>query len=86
MAAGLTSRGKPDRSRIDMNDIYEVRHWTKTFRVTKEQLQRVIDKVGPGVKAVAKEAGYATLVGAGRMMVRSSSPLRMGEAVTEERT
>ena len=38
---------------MDADD--EVRHWTKHLKVGKEDLQRVIDKVGNSAAAVRKE-------------------------------
>lgn len=50
-------RAKPDRSRIDLDAVHQVRHWTKKWAVSKEELQRAVAKVGPMVKAVEKELG-----------------------------
>ena len=36
----------PDRDRIDMNDPDEVRNWTRSLGVTKEELQRAVEAVG----------------------------------------
>jgi len=44
-----------DRANIDIRNKWEVRHWTKEWDVTQSELQRVIDKVGPAVHAIAKE-------------------------------
>jgi hypothetical protein len=41
------NRGSPDRDRIDINDPDEVRNWTKSLGVTKEELQRAVEAVGP---------------------------------------
>jgi hypothetical protein len=38
--------GRPDRDRIDMNDPDEVRNWTQSLGVTKEELQRAVEAVG----------------------------------------
>ena len=38
--------GRPDRDRIDMNDPDEVRNWTKSLGVTREELQRAVEAVG----------------------------------------
>jgi hypothetical protein len=59
MADDLSKRGAQDRSRINMHEDYEVRHWTKTFGVTRDELQRAVDKVGSSVEAVRKELGKA---------------------------
>jgi hypothetical protein len=59
MADDLTNRGEPDRSRINMNEDHEVKYWTQQFGVTREELQRVVDRVGDSAKAVAREFGKA---------------------------
>ena len=40
------NRGAPDRDRIDMNDPDEVRNWTQSLGVTREDLQRAVEAVG----------------------------------------
>lgn len=51
----LKKKGTPDRSRINMHEDYEVKYWTKTLGVSKEQLQKAVDKVGNSAAAVRKE-------------------------------
>ena len=51
----LTKRKQPDRSKIDMHEVYEVRHWTHALGVSREQLQKAVDKVGNSAAAVRKE-------------------------------
>ena len=46
---------RADRCTIHMDADDEVRHWTKHLKVGKEDLQRVIDKVGNSAAAVRKE-------------------------------
>ena len=53
----LTKRDQPDRSKINMHEDYEVKHWTKALGVTKEELQKTVDKVGNSAAAVRKELG-----------------------------
>ena len=48
-------RGAPDRSKISMTEDHEVRYWTKHLGVSKEELQRAIDKVGNSAATVRKE-------------------------------
>ena len=48
-------RGKPDRSKIAMNDDLEIHHWTKHLGVSREELQQLVDKVGNSAAAVRKE-------------------------------
>jgi len=42
----LTKKDQPDRSKINMHEDYEVKYWTKELGVTREQLQKAIEKVG----------------------------------------
>lgn len=51
--------GEPDRSRINMGEDYEVMYWTTKLGVSREELQRAVDKVGESVSAVRKELGVA---------------------------
>ncbi|HWP15781.1 MAG TPA: DUF3606 domain-containing protein [Xanthobacteraceae bacterium] len=57
MADDKTMRGKPDRSKINMDEDYEVKYWAKELGVTRSELQRVVDKVGNAAAAVRKELG-----------------------------
>jgi predicted RNA-binding protein YlqC (UPF0109 family) len=51
----LSNRGQPDRSKINMHEAHEVKYWTHQLGVTKDQLQKVVDKVGNSASAVRKE-------------------------------
>ena len=53
----LTKKGQPDRSKINMHEDYEVKHWAKELGVSREQLQQAVDKVGNSAAAVRKELG-----------------------------
>jgi hypothetical protein len=55
MTDNLTKRDQPDRSKINMSEDYEVQYWTKHLNVSKEQLQKAVDKVGNSAAAVRKE-------------------------------
>ena len=55
MAADLSKRGKPDRSKIAMHEDHEIRYWTKHLGISREELQRAVDKVGNSATAVRKE-------------------------------
>ena len=46
MSDDKANRGSPDRNRIDMNDPNEVRSWTQSLGVTKEELQRAVQAAG----------------------------------------
>ena len=51
----LTPRSLQDRSKINMHEPHEVQCWSKHLRVSQQQLQKAVDKVGNGAAAVRKE-------------------------------
>lgn len=51
----LKNRGQPDRSKINMHEQHEVSYWTKHLKVSKEELQKAVDKVGNSAAAVRKQ-------------------------------
>ena len=53
----LTKRDQRDRSKINMHEDYEVKYWTDALGVSREELQKVVDKVGNSAAAVRKELG-----------------------------
>ncbi|WP_426529161.1 DUF3606 domain-containing protein [Bradyrhizobium sp. McL0615] len=53
----LTKRDQPDRSKINMSEDFEVKYWLKALGVSKDQLQRAVEKVGNSAAAVRKELG-----------------------------
>ncbi len=57
MPDDLTKRGSADRSKIAMHEEHEVRYWTKHLGVSRDELQRAVDKVGNSAAAVRKELG-----------------------------
>ncbi|MGO4176006.1 DUF3606 domain-containing protein [Bosea sp. TAF32] len=54
MADNENNRGPQDRSRINMNEDYEVAYWTKELGVTREQLAAAVKKVGVSADAVSR--------------------------------
>ena len=57
---GLTRREQPDRSKINMHRPREVKYWTHAWKVSTEDLQKAIDKVGNSAAAVRKELGLSS--------------------------
>jgi 3-oxoacyl-[acyl-carrier-protein] synthase III len=51
----LKKKGSQDRSKINMHEPHEVKYWTKELGVDKDQLQKLVDKVGNSAAAVRKE-------------------------------
>lgn len=57
MSDNLQKAGPQDRSRINVNEEWEVRHWTEALGVSREELERAVSQVGPSVEAVRKHLG-----------------------------
>lgn len=53
----LGKRHQPDRSKINMSEDYEVKYWTHALGVTREELQKAVDKVGNSAATVRKQLG-----------------------------
>lgn len=46
MSDNLKNRGGQDRQRIDVNQDYELRDWSKKFGVSQEQVKEAVQAVG----------------------------------------
>lgn len=46
MSDDKSNRGGQDRKRIDVNQDYELRDWSKKFGVTPEELKKAVAEVG----------------------------------------
>jgi len=57
MSDNKQDRGQQDRSRINVHEDYEVRHWTEALGVSKEELEKAVQAVGPSVSAVRAHLG-----------------------------
>ena len=53
----LTKRDRRDRSKINMHEGHEVKYWTHALGISREELQKVVDKVGNSAATVRKELG-----------------------------
>jgi hypothetical protein len=51
----LSSKTLPLRNNIAMTDELEVKYWTRHLGVSRDELQRAVDKVGNSAAAVRKE-------------------------------
>ena len=51
----LQKKGPADRSKVNMHEAWEVDYWTMELGVSKDELQRVVKKVGNSAAAVRKE-------------------------------
>lgn len=52
MPDNTNDRGPQDRSRVSMEEDYEVRYWTNKFSVTQDRLQQAVDAVGNSADAI----------------------------------
>lgn len=57
MADNLKDRGPQDRSRINVNESWELQYWTKELGVTEEQLRSAVKTAGTSADAVRKHLG-----------------------------
>ena len=57
MADNKTKTGGRDRQRINVNEAYELRDWSKKFGVSREELKKAVQKVGNSAQAVRKHLG-----------------------------
>jgi hypothetical protein len=57
MAGASTTKMPPLRNQIAMTEELEVKYWIKHLGVSREELQRALDKVGNSTAAVRKELG-----------------------------
>lgn len=55
MADDLNQRGQQDRSRINMNEPWEVKYWTRELGVSQEELARAVEQAGNSVTAVREQ-------------------------------
>lgn len=46
MSDNKTNRGPADGKRINVNEDYEVRYWTKELGISEEQLRAAVQRVG----------------------------------------
>ena len=52
MADDPNIRGGADRKRINVDQDYELRHWSEKFGVSPDELRRAVQAVGPMADAV----------------------------------
>jgi hypothetical protein len=50
-------RGAADRTRINMQEDFEVRYWTQKWNVSREQLADAVSEVGVMAAGVARKLG-----------------------------
>ena len=52
MADNLQQAGPQDRSRINVNERWELDYWCKELGVSPQELEQAVKSVGPAVTAV----------------------------------
>jgi len=57
MSDNLKEAGQQDRSRINVHEEWEVKHWTEALGVSRAQLEDAVKQVGPGADAVREHLG-----------------------------
>jgi hypothetical protein len=57
MSDDKTNRGPADRDRINVNEDYEVRYWTKELGVSEDALREAVKRVGVMSDDVRRELG-----------------------------
>jgi len=57
MADNLNDRGPQDRSRVNVNETWELQYWSRKFGVTEAQLKDAVKAAGPSADAVGKHLG-----------------------------
>ena len=54
MADNLQKRGPADRSRVNVNEPWEIEWWSKKWSISPETLRATVKRVGVMAKDVAK--------------------------------
>ena len=54
MAADLQKRGPADRSRVNLNEPWEIEWWSKKWNILSETLREAVRRVGVMAENVAK--------------------------------
>jgi hypothetical protein len=57
MPISLTKKRAPNRGRIVISDVDQVKYLSRHLGVSKEELLRAVDKVGNSTSTVRKELG-----------------------------
>jgi hypothetical protein len=59
MADDKTERGPADATRINVNEAYEMRYWTRALGVTEQKLRSAVAAAGVMAKDVRRYLGVA---------------------------
>ena len=55
MADDLKQTGKPDDSRINVDQQHELSYWSEKFGVSRDELRKAVQAAGPMVKDVQRQ-------------------------------
>ena len=55
MSDDKTRKGPQDRSRVNVNEDYELRYWTGRFGVSEQELRDAVQHAGTSVAAVERQ-------------------------------
>ena len=59
MADDKTKSGGSDRTRINLNEDYEVRYWTKALGISEERLRELVREHGNSAEKIRQVIGQA---------------------------
>ncbi len=59
MSDDRTKRGPQDRSRINLDEDYEVRYWTEALGVSEERLRSLVQQHGNSADKIRQALGKA---------------------------
>ena len=51
----LTKRAVPDRSKINVREPRQAKYWAHKFKISRDELVRLVERVGNSAAAVRKE-------------------------------
>jgi len=57
MPDDLSKKGPADRSKVNVSEPWELKHWTKALNVAEEKLKAAVKVVGTRVEDVRKHLG-----------------------------
>lgn len=52
MSDDKTDRGPADRARVNVNETWEVRYWTKALGCSQDELRKAVGEVGTSAEQV----------------------------------
>ncbi len=57
----IAKKMAPDRTKIASEDDEQIKYWSRHLGVSREELQRAIEKVGNSAASVRKELGWGLI-------------------------